>query len=317
MKHSVAIPSYRRPADLRRALEALTRQERPAEEVIVVARMDDVETHAVVREFASALPIRLELVEKPGVVEAYNRALDKANGDILSFIDDDAAPHSDWARKIAEIFAEDADLAGLGGKDHIFVEGIWLEGAEPVVGIVRWYGRVIGNNHVGVGPRRDVDGLKAVNMSVRMKAVGSLRMDRRLRGTGAQWHCELKFCLELRAQGKRLAYDPSLVVDHFAGQRHDEDQRGRFNAQAYENEIHNITFTLLEYLRPAGRASMLSYALLAGPGTSYFGLMQGLRYWPRIGNQTWRRVAASARGVLAGMKTWREGEKAAGRAWSQ
>jgi len=309
MKHSVAIPSFRRPADLRRALEGLTRQERPAHEVMVVARKDDLETHAVVHEFASALPIGLQLVEKPGVIEAYNCALDRTTGDILSFLDDDAVPHSDWIRKIAEIFAEDTELTGLGGRDHLFIEGAWLEGEEPVVGIVLWWGRVIGNNHLGVGPRRDVDGLKAVNMSLRMKHVGPLRMDRRLRGNGAQWHCELKLCLDLRAQGKRLAYDPSLVVDHFIAQRHDEDQRGRFNALAYENEIHNLTLAVFGYLRPAGRAVLLPYALLVGVGSSYFGLMQAVRYWPRIGNQTWRRVAASARGLFAGLKTWQEGRK--------
>lgn len=304
MKLSVAIPSYLRPADLRRALDALTQQERPADEVLVVARRDDVETHAVVQEFAGALPIRLELVDKPGVVEAYNRALDQATGDVISFIDDDAAPHPDWARRIVEIFADEPDLAGLGGRDHIFVEGIWLEGEEPVVGVVRWYGRAIGNHHLGVGPRRDVDVLKAVNMSLRRDAVGCLRMDSRLRGTGAQWHCELKFCLDLRSQGKRLSYDPSLVVDHFAGKRHDEDQRGIFNSLAYENEIHNLTFTLFEYLRPAGRMILLSYALLAGIGSSYFGLLQGLRFSTKNGNQTWRRVAASARGICGGLKTW-------------
>ena len=309
MKLSVAIPSYRRPTDLRRALEALTKQERPADEVIVVARKEDFDTHSVVQDFASALPIQLKLVEKPGVVEAYNCALDQTTGDILSLIDDDAAPHPDWAKRILAVFEEDADLAGLGGKDHIFEEGRWTEGAKPVVGIVRWHGRVIGNNHIGVGPRRDVDGLKAVNMSLRMKSVGPLRMDRRLRGSGAQWHCELKFCLELRAQGKRLAYDPSILVDHFVAPRHDEDQRGRFNDLAYENQIHNLTLTLYEYLRPAGRAVLLPYALLVGVGTINFGFLQGLRLWPRIGNQTWRRVAASKRGLFAGVKTWQEGRK--------
>src|SRR6266567_1932929 len=115
MKLSVAIPSYRRPVDLRRALEALTRQDRPVDEVIVVARKDDVETHAVVHEFMCLLPVGLQLVDRPGVVEAYNRALDVATGDVISFVDDDAAPHADWAGKIVQTLDEDPDLAGIGG----------------------------------------------------------------------------------------------------------------------------------------------------------------------------------------------------------
>ena len=310
MKLSVAIPSYRRPLDLLRALEALKGQNRPVDEVIVVARKDDTETQAVVHEFTRVLPIELHLVDKPGVVEAYNRALDVTTGDVISFVDDDAAPHPDWAHKIIRTLEDDPDLAGIGGRDHIFENGQWVDGASPVVGIVRWHGRAIGRHHLGVGPNRDVDALKAVNMSVRVDAVGKLRMDRRLRGSGAQWHCELKFCLELRKQGKRLAYDPSIVVDHFVARRYDEDQRDSFNRVAFENQIHNLTLTLLEYLSPAGRWVMLPYALAIGIGTSYFGLLQALRFWPRMGNATWNKHAASTHGLFAGWKTWRQSRNA-------
>src|SRR5258708_1818043 len=199
MKLSVAIPSYRRPVDLRRALEALTRQDRPVDEVIVVARNVDGETHAVVHEFMRLLPAGLHLVDRPGVVEAYNRALDATTGDVISFVDDDAAPHPDWAGKIVRALEEDPHLAGIGGRDHIFQNGMWVEGAEPVVGIVRWHGRAIGRHHLGAGPRRDVDALKAVNMSVRMAAVGKLRMDPRLRGSGAQWHRSEEHTSELQS----------------------------------------------------------------------------------------------------------------------
>lgn len=306
MKLTVAIPSYRRPGELRRALEALVNQERRVDEVIVVARKDDIATHEIAHEFSSALPLDLQIVDRAGVVEAYNRALDCSTGDVIAFTDDDAAPHTDWARKIVETYENEQDLAGLGGRDHLFHSGAWVEGEAPVVGIVRWYGRMFGNSHLGVGPRRDVDCLKGANMSFRKTALGRLRMDSRLRGAGAQWHCELKLCLELRRQGKRLAYDPSIIVDHFPSERFDEDQRGRFNALAYENQVHNLTLALLEYLRPAGRMVLLPYALLIGIGNGYCGLLKGLGYCPKIGvRSAWQRTAASARGVRAAWMTWR------------
>jgi glycosyltransferase involved in cell wall biosynthesis len=305
MKLTVAIPSYRRPADLRRALNALLVQERPVDEVLVVARQDDTGTHVVAGEFANALPIVLQLVEKPGVVEAYNRAMDQATGDILSFIDDDAAPHPDWAGRIVQTFEEDPDLAGLGGKDRVFGDGRWLEGEEPVVGVVRWHGRIIGNHHLGVGLRRDVDALKGVNMSFQMNSLGKLRMDQRLRGSGAQWHCELKLCLHLRAQGKRLAYDPAVVVDHIVGVRHDDDQRTIFNALAYENQIYNLTLALLDYLQPAGRTILLFNAIAVGIGSGYCGLLKCLLSWPKLGNTAWRKFAASTRGVRSAWESWR------------
>lgn len=309
MKLTVAIPSYCRPEELMRVLEALYRQERRADEVIVVARKDDVQTHEVVNEFWGNPPPRLQLVDSPGVVRAMNQALDHATGDLISFIDDDAVPPSDWLKKVVQIFECEPELAGLGGRDHVFINGRWLEGKASVVGIVSWYGRTIGNHHVGTGPRRNVDSLKGVNMTFRMEAVGKLRFDRRLRGSGAQWHCELMFCLALRAQGKRLAYDPSIVVDHFPAQRYDEDQRDGFNSLTYENQIHNLTLALLEYLQPTGRVLLLAYALLVGIENGYCGFLKGLLYCPKIGvDRAWQKTFASARGVRAAWKTWRSGE---------
>lgn len=312
MKVTVAIPSFRRTDELRRALKSLTQQDRKADEVIVVARRDDTATHEAAKEFFSPLPLRLELVERPGMVEAVNRALDKASGDVIALTDDDAAPHSDWINKIAKIFEDEPDLAGLGGRDRILhPDGTCDEGAATVVGVVRWYGRIFGYHHHGAGPRRDVDCLKGVNMSFRRTALGRLRMDERLRGTGAQCHCDLKLCLSLRARGKRLAYDPSILVDHFPAPRFDEDQRGTFNPQAYENDIHNVTLALLEYLRPPGRMVLVPYALLIGIWNGYTGLLKGLLTWPKIGvRRAWQKVGASARGVLGAWRTWRASGRA-------
>jgi GT2 family glycosyltransferase len=307
VKVTVAIPSYRRPEDLRRALEALTKQDRLADEVVIVARRDDGPTHDAVRTFVPSLPLKLEFVERPGMVEAVNRAMDTATGDVIALTDDDAVPHEDWVQTITKTFENEPDLAGLGGKDRILRnDGTWDEGAAPVVGAVRWYGCVFGYHHHGVGPMRDVDCLKGVNMAFRMTALDKLRMDDRLRGTGAQCHCDLKLCLELRARGKRLAYDPSILVDHFPAPRYDEDQRGTFNALAYENDIHNLTLALLEYLRPAGRMVLIPYALLIGGWNGYTGLLKALLIWPKIGIcRAWEKAATSARGVFAAWRTWR------------
>jgi cellulose synthase/poly-beta-1,6-N-acetylglucosamine synthase-like glycosyltransferase len=305
MKHTVAIPTFRRSAELRKALNAMVTQQRPADELIVTVRVDDLESGSVLAEFKSLLPIRQETLTKPGVVEAINRILEVASGDIITFTDDDAVPPPDWAKQIVQGFIDAPDLAGLGGRDHIHQNGAWIDGETPEVGIVRWYGRITGNHHLGTGPRRDVDCLKGVNFSLRRESLEKLRVDSRLRGTGAQWHWELDLCMALRAQGKRLAYDPSILVDHLPAQRLDEDQRNTFNALAYENQIHNQTLVLLKYLSPAGRALLLPYALLIGLGNGYCGLLKGLLQWPLRGNNALLKTRASVRGVFAGWNSWR------------
>jgi glycosyltransferase involved in cell wall biosynthesis len=305
MKHTVAIPSYRRPDLLRRALEGLMIQERPVDEVIVAARREDEDTQRVAHELQGKLPINLQIVEGPGMITPVNRAFDTATGDIVSLIDDDAVPHPDWARRIVEAFDAEPDLAGLGGKDHVFVDGEWWNGQAKVVGIVRWYGLTVGNHHLGFGPRRNVDVLKGANMSFRMAALGKCRMDTRLRGLGAQWCCDLKLCLDLRAQGRRLAYDPAIVVDHYPGPRFDEDKRISFHPSAYENRIFNMTLALLEYLRPPGRMLLLLYAFSIGIKNGYCGALKTVLFWPRLRDVAWKRGLASARGVYAAWKAYK------------
>lgn len=305
MKHTVAIPSYRRPDSLRRALEGLMIQERPVDEVIVGARREDEETQRVAREFESKLPINLQLVDGPGMITPVNRAFDTASGEIVSLIDDDAIPHRDWARRIIEVFEAEPDLAGLGGKDHIFANGHWFDGQSKVVGIVKWYGRMQGNHHLGIGPRRDVDVLKGANMSFRMSSLGTTRMDTRLRGTGAGVNCDLKLSLDLRAQRKRLAYDPAIVVDHYPGPRGIDDERAPLEPADYERQAFNLTLSLLDYLSFPGKIVLSLYALSIGLRNPYCGALKTLAYRRRLGYIPWKRGLASARGVLAAWKAHR------------
>lgn len=306
MKISVIIPSYKRPVDLNRALVALCAQERKADEVLVIARHGDAATHVLANSFAGKLPVKLQLVELPGVVAAYNRGLDAASGDIIAFQDDDAAAHPDWLRLIEKAFELDPALAGVGGRDHIIRVPQTEPAAKKVVGVLRWGFRVIGNHHCGVGPARPVDVLKAVNLAFRRSSISGHRFDPHLSGTGAQAHCEMKFCLDIRAEMKKLVYDPTILVDHYVATRHDEDQRNSFNALAYQNAIHNLTYTLLSHLSAVGKCLLLFDALLIGVGTAYFGVLQSLRYLPRIGMLSFRKLGASWRGTFAGVRSWRE-----------
>jgi len=54
----------------------------------------------------------------------------------------------------------DSCVGGVGGRDWVY-HGTQLEdGARKVIGRVHWFGRVIGNHHLGVGEPREVDVLK-------------------------------------------------------------------------------------------------------------------------------------------------------------
>ncbi|WP_322042728.1 glycosyltransferase family 2 protein [Paraburkholderia sp. J67] len=267
MKVSVIVPTYRRTVDLARCIAALEAQHRHADEIVVIARREDTATLAWLDAHAVATHdcrVTVAIVDEPGVVAAYNRGLDTASGDIVCFTDDDAAPHPDWIERIASAFTHAPALGGIGGRDIVHERGGILQGKKSVVGLVSWYGRAIGNHHIGDGPPRNVQVLKGVNMAFRREAVAGVRFDPRLRGTGAQVHCEMAFSLEVCRHGWTLVYDPALLVEHYPAQRGDEDQRSVFNATAFFNASFNLRLIMCEHLPAFQRWAFVTYSTLIG-----------------------------------------------------
>lgn len=301
---SVVIPSYRRPKDLARCLDALKKQKRPADEILVVVRDTDTETWTFVQTLnPEFLPLRTATVSVSGVVAAMNAGMDAACGDIIAFTDDDAAPHIDWLERIEAHFLSDTNIGGVGGRDWVYHGTQLEEGEREVVGQVQWFGRVIGEHHLGVGEAREVDVLKGVNMSFRRSAIGQMHFDPRMRGTGAQVHFELAFSLSVKRAGWKLIYDPRVAVDHYPAQRFDEDQRNTFNDIALINAIHNETLVLLEHFPPAQRTAFLIWATLVGTRDS-LGFLQWLRFLPKEGALAGQKLLASLRGRWQAWETW-------------
>ncbi|MEA5504079.1 glycosyltransferase [Halotia wernerae UHCC 0503] len=311
MRNTVLIPTYRRPLDLSRCLSALQVQTKLVDQVIVVVRDTDTETWQFLDQFNSHnLPLHTVKVTQPGVVAALNAGLAAVEGDIVSITDDDAAPHPDWLEKITAHFNLDSGLAGVGGRDWIYQSNKLENGSRQVVGKLQWFGRVIGNHHLGVGEPRQVDVLKGVNMSFRTQALANppqnirqLRFDERMRGTGAQVHFEMAFTFALKRTGWQLLYDPSVAVDHYPAKRFDEDQRHNFNEIAFINLVHNETLALLEHLPPLRQTIFLLWAVLVGTRDS-FGLVQWLRFLPSQGQLATKKCLASWRGRWQGWLTY-------------
>ncbi len=275
----------------------------------MVVRDTDAETWQFLAQLnAPNLPLHTVKVTQPGVVAALNAGLAAVEGDIVSITDDDAAPHPDWLERIAAYFTSDSRLGGLGGRDWIHHGSKLEDASRPVVGQLQWFGRVIGNHHLGVGEPREVDILKGVNMSFRKEAlakpaegIGQLRFDERMRGTGAQVHFEMAFTLALKRAGWKIIYDPNVAVDHYPAQRFDEDQRNNFNEIAFINLVHNETLVLLEHLPFIRRIVFLFWAVFVGTCDS-LGFVQWLRFLPSQGQLAGKKLLASWRGRWQGYK---------------
>ncbi|WP_428395963.1 glycosyltransferase family 2 protein [Lichenicoccus sp.] len=307
----VLICSYRRPDSLLRGLAALAAQTRMPDDVLVVARADDAATLEALaaRPLAGPLPLRVLTVSRPGTVHALNTGLESCRTDVLAITDDDTVPHPDWLARILAHFSKDPALGGVGGRDWCH-DGARFEdrGASPV-GRLQWFGRTIGNHHLGIGAPRDVDFLKGANMSYRAAALGGMRFDTRLCGTGAQPYEDIAFSLAVRRAGWKLLYDPLVAVDHYAATREEPRHyagvaKGR-DLRGLSELAHNEVVALWPSLTPAGRVAYVVWSVLVGTGTSP-GLVQAIRYVPRLGTGSWRRFGTVQRAKMSGYRSLRQ-----------
>ena len=315
MTSSVLIPSFRRCALLERCLRALAAQTVPPGEVIVVWQGDDEATRdcalALGRELA--LPLHLVHIADPGIVPAENAALAQATGEVILLIDDDAVAPADWVARHLAHYA-DASVGAVGGPAvNRDVQGnpFPVRAVEPI-GTITWFGRFIGNMYDQPDdwrqrPARDVMHLVGYNMSLRRAA-----FDRFEPALKRYWQLfEADACLQVRARGYRVRFDPAIVVDHGGGEAsasaYAPDRAGDL-AVRVANAAYNLGFVLGKHSPPGLRPVRWGY--LMGVGTTW---MPGPLLLPlsivRYGHPG--RELAVARMVWANKQAgWRDGRRA-------
>jgi GT2 family glycosyltransferase len=298
----VLIATYRRPDDLLRCLSALKKQRLQPNDILVVVRDDDSETKSMLNVHPPVgLPIRVISIDRPGSVAARNAGLDVCQTDILAIIDDDTSPHADWLSRVMENFRNDPALGGLGGRDRCFDGTAFDDQQEPVVGKIQWWGRTIGNHHLGFGKVREVDVLKGANMSFRARAFEHVRFNTRLKGKGAQPSEDFCFSVDVKAQGWKLAYDPAALVDHYASRRDEKRLYVGVSAvadqAAFRDFCYNQTLSIWNALSPLRRSVFFAWSFLIGTGV-FPGLVQAVRFTPKLGLDSWQRFLLAQQGKV-------------------
>ena len=135
-------------------------------------------------------------------------ALERASGEFVALIDDDAYPHPSWLRvAVAAMEAEgsihavagptltppdDTELERLGGRVY----------ASPLVsGPHRWRYAIV--------EARDVDDAPSVNLVLRRDAALAVGFD-----SADRWGEDTLVCEGLRRRGGRIRYEPGAIVYH-------------------------------------------------------------------------------------------------------
>ncbi len=113
---SIVIPTFDRQKQLGDCLNALAALDYPRErfEVIVVDDGSRIPPEPVLAAFQSRLTVRLVCSPHNGPAAARNMGAQKAEGELLAFMDDDCVPASNWLKAMATSYQQGRDCM-LGG----------------------------------------------------------------------------------------------------------------------------------------------------------------------------------------------------------
>lgn len=283
---AVIVPSLQRPESLARCLDALAAQHRAPDELLVVTRPGDDAVGIAQRHRARTIEL-----DEPGVLAAMAAGVRASSAEVVCFTDDDATAPPEWTERLEALVWSGDRVGGAGGRDRV----VYADGAEELarpgrVGQLSWYGRHHGHHHLGTGTTREVAFLKGVNCAYRRAALG---LPVGLRGSGAQAHFEIAVGRHARAQGWRLLYDPTIVVEHRPAERLGEDLRGAPSRTAVADASYNLVASI------GGARGLLrvGYATVLGDRGSP-GLLYGAIAAARGDRATARRTAPAVRGTL-------------------
>lgn len=167
------------------------------------------------RERLASIPIVRVLAntEEQGLSGARNTGVGAAHGDVVAFIDDDAAAEPDWLERLCRHYANPS-VVGVGGA----IEPLWLAGRPK--SFPPEFDWVVGCTYRGhretAGPVRNVIG---ANMSFRrsiFRDVGGFRSDIGRSGARPSGCEETEFC-QRAASGRPnvlIVYEPRARVLH-------------------------------------------------------------------------------------------------------
>ena len=223
MRISVAIPTYKRPEELRRAIVSVVTQDLKPFELIVISRENDLATNSVIDECSNQylhINIRHEFVQDPGFLPPIWKAIDVAKGDVLALLDDDAEAHPDWLDRMAKYY-KDPNVGGVGGRYINFFGGIKQEYAPvAVVGKLCWNGKPVGNMYCGTISQEPMssDFLAGGNLSYRLSVFREAKPDPRL-GRNVSFYWEMDVGIQVKRLGYKVIFDPQILVNHYSAPR--------------------------------------------------------------------------------------------------
>ena len=116
-KISAVIPTLNRPVDLALAVTSVLEQKHLPDELIIVDQSVDERSYIAVERLYKNFDVTLKLIylhepEVSGLIEAKQRGVEVAKGDIISFLEDDVVLHQQYLENSISVFKSNQKVMG-------------------------------------------------------------------------------------------------------------------------------------------------------------------------------------------------------------
>ena len=139
-RFSVIVPTFKRPALLRRCIRAVTELDYPAECFeIVIVNDDIVPIDQIVEPFRSRLNLQLLNQKNTGPAQARNYGAAVSTGEFLIFLDDDCAPAADWLMQWDRSVSRWPDNALGGGTRNAVLSNLFSLASQSLLDYLYLY----------------------------------------------------------------------------------------------------------------------------------------------------------------------------------
>jgi GT2 family glycosyltransferase len=221
----ICVYTEKRWDDIVAAVGSVQAQDVRAAEVLVVVDHNPALLERACAEFGEHVRV-LANAHRQGLSGARNTAVAAAAGDVVVFLDDDAAARPGWLRALLAPYA-DPDVVAVGGVAHPLFPGARPSllptggrGADAT-GELDW---VVGCTYTGQPTEQaEVRNLMGCNMSLRREVfarVGGFAEDLGRIGRNPLGCEETELCIRIRqsyrrmGRGARIVFEPAAEVDH-------------------------------------------------------------------------------------------------------
>lgn len=213
---TVIIATYNGASTIKRTLDQMTNLEEPdgGWKLIVVDNGSTDETREIVQSFVSLLPLSLETEPNRGKNNALNSVLEKIEGDLVVFTDDDVLPDKHWLSEIRNAADQNKDVTLFGGR----IEPEWMKqpGADLLAAIPCGPAFAITPEDRKTGPTR-CGRIWGPNMAVRSHIFASgFQFDGAVGPSTGQYRMgsETEFLQRLEREGHKAMWIDEAIVKH-------------------------------------------------------------------------------------------------------